>query len=127
MTQLIINGVELPESQKGGYVVENRPLYKDIEMASGRVVREVRGNVWVVSYQYGYLDETLKNRVLAACEEGKSNAIPCGFLAQESSGELTYSNFFVTAIKRPHFMWSSNGSPLWADFSVELREVRPHD
>jgi hypothetical protein len=127
MTQLILDGVVLPESKKGGYLVENRPLSKDIEMTSGRIVREIRGNVWVVSYQYGYFNEELKNQVLAACERGKKQAISCGFLKQESAGELSYSDFFVTNVRRPKFMWSSDGSPMWGDFYVELREVRPHD
>lgn len=127
MTQLIIDGVALPESQKGGYNAQSTPLSVDVEMASGRLVRELRGNVWNITYKYPLFDTALKNAVIAACERGKRQAIYCGFLPQESSGELSYSDFYVTSFSRPHFMWSRDGTPLWADFSVELREVRPHD
>lgn len=127
MTQLIIDSVQLPESQKGGYTVTKEPLSRNVEMISGRMVRELRGNIWQISYQYGYFSDELKNQVLAACEKGKMQPITCGFLPQESAEELSYSDFFVTSVTRPKFMWSSNDKPMWGDFAVELREVRPHD
>lgn len=127
MTQLILDGIELPESIRGGYSVVKEPLSRNVEMVSGRMVRELRGNVWRITYQHGYFDDETKNLILAACERGKNNPISCGFLTQESAGELTYSDFFVVSVTRPRFMWSSNGRPLWGDFGVELREVRPHD
>lgn len=139
MTELILdaNGmaVALPESRDGGYNVQNIPLSVDIQMISGRTARELRGNVWQVSYQYGYFDAGMKNKVIAACEKGTREPIICGFLPQESDGALQYSSFIVTSFTRPKFMWSrrigrgeeTKETPLWADFSVELREVTPHD
>ncbi len=127
MIQLIIDGIELPESQKGGYTVAKEPLSRNVEMISGRMVRELRGNVWRINYQYGYFSDDLKNQVLAACEKGKMQPISCGFLPQESAEELIYSDFFVTSVTRPKFMWSANDKPMWGDFALELREVRPHD
>lgn len=132
MTQLILNGIALPESIKGGYNVELVPLSVDVEMVTGRLVRELRGNVWKISYQYGFFDDETKNKIIAACELGRYTPIPCGFLTQESSGELKNSNFFVTSFQRPKFMWSrkivgGNPVPMWGDFRVELREVSPSD
>lgn len=127
MTQLIIDGISLPESVKGGYTANEQPLSRSIEMISGRTVKEVRGNVWVISYQFGYFDDELKNNVLAVLKKGEKEPITCGFLPQESEQELTYSEFFVTSYTRPKFMWSNNGKPLWGDYRIELREVKPHD
>lgn len=131
MTQLILDttgyNVQLPESQKGGYTADEQPLSRSIEMISGRTVKEVRGNVWVISYQFGYFDDELKNSVLSALKRGEKEPITCGFLPQESSEELSYSEFFVTSYTRPKFMWSNNGKPLWGDYIIELREVKPHD
>lgn len=140
MTQLILdsNGaaVQLPESKKGGYTAQESELSVDVEMVSGRTVREVRGAVWVLSYQYGYLTTEQKDKVLAACQKGARGTIQCGFLTQESNdGALQYSDFIVTSFTRPKFMWSriisADGEettiPMWADFKVDLREVRPHD
>lgn len=131
MTQLIIDGVVLPESQGGTYTAQKQPLYTEVQMASGRLVRELRGNVWVITYQYGFFDDQMKNAVISACEKGINTPVRCGFLPQESVGELTYSDFFVTSFSRPKFMWSRDSGgktiPMWADFVLELREVRPSD
>ena len=84
MTQLILDtegyDIALPESRKGGYHAEKQPLSVDVEMVSGRIVRELRGNVWYITYQYGYFDDAMKNNVIAACEKGRRQAIICGFL-----------------------------------------------
>lgn len=137
MIQLILDtegyNVSLPESKNGGYQAERQALSVEVEMVTGRIVRELRGNVWVVLYQYGYFDDETKNLVLAACEKGRKQPIRCGFLPQESSGALNYADFFVTSFSRPKFLWSSKETadhlpvPIWGDFSLELREVRPSD
>lgn len=135
MTQLILDvdgsAVTLPESQKGGYRAWIDALSQEVTMVSGRLVKELRGNVWRVSCQYGFFDDEMKNKVIAACEKGRGLPIRCGFLPPNSAGPLTYSDFFVTSFTYPKFMWSRNADsgpvPLWADFSLELREVRPHD
>lgn len=130
MTQLILDttglNVVLPESIKGGYTAERRPLYDEVTMVTARLVRELLGSVWVVSYQYGYFGDETKNRVISACEKGVREPITCRFLAPDSAGELKSSRFWVT-FKYPKFMWSSDGKPLWADFSISLREVKPSD
>lgn len=137
MIQLILDtkeyNVSLPESKNGGYQVERQALSVEVEMVTGRIVRELRGNVWVVLYQYGYFDDETKNLALAACEKGRKQPIRCGFLPQESVGTLNYADFFVTSFSRPKFLWSSKETaghlavPIWGDFSLELREVRPSD
>lgn len=139
VTQLIldINGspVSLPESKKGGYIAEKRPLSVDVEMVTGRMVRELRGSVWVVTYQYGYFTDIEKNNVIAACQKGQRGSIRCAFLQPTSSGALSYSDFLVTSFSYPKFMWSKKTSategtefiPMWGDFSLEMREVQPSD
>lgn len=131
MTQLILdieeNNVQLPESKRGGYTVTKEPLTSAVQMISGRTVREVRGDVYVISYQYGYLSEEMKNRFLAACDKGVRTPILCSFLPQDSTEALTTDYFWVTEATRPHFMWSKDGKPLWGNFAVTLRGVRPID
>lgn len=136
MTQLILDttgyNVQLPETHKGGYNANTEELSVEVTMVLGNIVKEIRGSVWRVSYQYGYFDDEMKNAFIAACEKGRKQPITCGFLEQGSEGILTYANFFVTSFRRPKFMWSkvqADGTsyPLWGDFYVELREVEPHD
>lgn len=134
MTQLILDtdglNVVLPESRKGGYLPDLVPLSVDVEMISGRLVRELRGDVWRIDYQYGYFADELKDRVIAACRKGRRQPIVCGFLSPDSAGELQYSRFLVTAFTHPKFFWSRPGPdgapvPMWGDFSLTLREVKP--
>lgn len=135
MTQLILDtagaGVVLPESRKGGYNAQFTPLSEDVEMITGRLTRELRGNVWVLAYQYNYLKEDMKNRVIAACEKGKRTPIECDFLTPDSGGQMRRSRFWVTKFTYPKFYWGKNDRgvsvPLWGDFALTLREVKPRD
>lgn len=137
MTQLILDteslAVTLPESTKNRYWAERVPGATEVEMISRRLVKELRGEIWKVTYQYEYLTEELKNRVIQAVRKGQRQPITCAFLPPESAGELIYSRFWVTEFTYPHYMWAKkspgNGEPvpLWADFSLVLREVKPSD
>lgn len=135
MNQLILDvgeyAVLMPESQKGGYEAWEEQLTVDLTMISGNMVKEVRGSVWRVNYQYGFFDDEMKNRVIAACRKGQREAILCSFLPPNGD-DLLISEFFVTAYTNPKFRWSrlnesEKAVPVWADFAVELREVEPHD
>lgn len=129
MIQMILDvggqALALPESRNGGYTVDEQPLMQDIEMISGRTTREYRGVVWVASHQYGYLNDADKNRFLAAVKAGLRGSILCSILPQDG-GELVTSRFIVTEYRRPKFMWSNEGKPLWGDYYVAIREVSPH-
>ena len=127
MTQLILDGFILPESKKGGYKCYKETMSQDVTMITGRMVREVKGSVWVVEYQYGFFNDADRARLMEICERGLRQPISCSFLPQDSNKTLTSSEFFVTAFNRPKFMWSRDDKPLWADFSVTLREVAPND
>lgn len=136
MLQLVLDGMEMPESKNGGYTAEREALSVDLEMISGRMVREVRGYVWRISYQYGYLTDDQRTAFLAKCEKGQREPINVGFLCPDDEGEtLRYSDFIVTSLKRPSFRWGRIDqpdyvdiwTPIWADFQVELREVYPSD
>lgn len=121
----------LPESRKGGYTAELSPLSEDVEMVTGRLVRELRGNVWIIGYQYGYFPDEMKNRVISVCRKGQRTPITCAFLPPDSDGTLSRSLFWVTKFTYPKFYWSRDDHgkpvPLWGDFSLTLREVEPSD
>lgn len=129
MTQLILDvggvAIALPETRKGAYRAWEEDLSVEAVMISGRMVRELRGVVWRAAYQYGWFNDADRARVIAACRKGRREPILCSFLPPEG-GEMQTSSFFVTACTEPKFMWSAEGAPIWADFSVELREVRCH-
>lgn len=129
MTQLILDidgmAIALPESIKGGYRAWEEDLSVDVVMISGRMVKELTGVVWRVAYQYGYFNDADRARVLSAIRKGKREPLICSFQPPEG-GESIISSFWVVSSTEPKFMWSTDGKPLWGDFSLELREVRPH-
>ena len=138
MNQLVLDttgvNLALPESLKGGYTAQETPLTQDLIMIAGNMVKEERGLAWVVTYQYGYLNDADKDKFISACVKGSREPITCSFLIPDSN-QKKWGDFFVTSFTRPKFMWSrlvpgeteSTPAPLWGDFSVELREVDPHD
>ena len=139
MTQLVLDvagqGLALPESIKGTYTAQEEELTQDLTMIPGNMVKELRGKVWVITYQYGYFNTADKDRFIAACVKGAREPIICTFLVPDTNQTLS-SEFFVTSYTRPKFMWSRRAAndegaleavPMWGDFSVELREVDPHD
>ena len=138
MTQLVLDvagqGLALPESIKGTYTVDEEELSQSLVMIAGNMVKELNGKVWVITYQHGYFNTADKDRFIAACKKGSAQPIICTFLVPDTNQTLQ-SEFFVTSYTRPKFMWSrsvqdgesTTVEPLWGDFSVELREVDPHD
>lgn len=137
MTQLILDvggeSLVMPESQKNGYTVHEEPLAQSIDMISGRRIREYRGMVWVVTYQYGYLSDAERIKFLNICRKGTISTIDCNILTPNTD-EMVTSTFMVTSYREPKFAWgriiTEDGKektvPLWADYSIELREVNPH-
>lgn len=135
MTQLILdsrgNPVVLPEASRERYSAALAPLSEDVEMISGRLVRELRGNVWQIAYEYNYFKQAMKDRVIAVCRKGMREPIWCDFLPPESGGELMSSRFWVMDFEEPKFYWSRDvrgtPTPFWGGFSLTLREVKPND
>ena len=137
MTQLILDigreSLVMPESQKNGYAVHEEPLVQSIDMISGRRIREYRGMVWTVAYQYGYLSDADRIKFLNICRKGTTSTIDCNILIP-TTNEMVTSTFMVTSYREPKFAWGriimedgqSKTVPLWGDYSIELREVKPH-
>ena len=137
MTQLILDvggeSLVMPESQKNGYIVHEEPLVQSIDMISGRRIREYRGMVWTVTYQYGYLSDDDRIKFLNICRKGTTSTIDCNILIP-TTDEMVTSTFMVTSYREPKFAWGriimedgqAKTVPLWGDYSIELREVKPH-
>lgn len=131
MTQLILDmdnsNISLPESRDGGYIINEEPLTEDVEMISGRIVKEVRGLVWVIEYSLDFFDgdDMDMETVIRTCKRGLTHSFECAFLAPETN-TLSVSTFFVSEFERPQFFWSVNGEPIWRGLKFSLREVRAH-
>lgn len=131
MTQLILGNeastLTLPEARNGNYICENVLLGTDIEMASGRMVREYRGRYWQITYQYTYLRTAHKELLMELCQAGQTEPIPARFLIPDTD-EMVSSTFLVTEFQAPQFIWGrTDEEALWGNYKVVLREVEPHD
>lgn len=124
MTQLIINGIVLPETSGGKYKCYEGTLSDQIEMISGRVVTEVRGHVQYIEYSYDYMGNELVRQLLAALRAG--TALTVKYLP-DSGDDMKTSTFICEDLTPPVFAFSRSGKPYWHDISFTLREVRPHD
>lgn len=123
--QLNINNVNLPNVKGGNYSASEELLTKQIEMASGRMVEEIRGKVWTIQYNYPgnftndvYLPlmETLRGR----------GGFQVTFLP-DNGDDLITSTFLCTKREAPKYIMEHQGNPIWAGISFTLREVTPHD
>ena len=124
MTQLIINGIVLPETSGGKYKCYEGTLSDQIEMISGRVVTEVRGHVQYIEYSYDYMGNELVRKLLSALRAG--TALTVKYLP-DSGDDMKTSTFICEALTPPVFAFSRSGKPYWHDIAFTLREVRPHD
>lgn len=124
MTQLIINGIVLPETSGGKYKCYEGTLSDQIEMISGRVVTEVRGHVQYIEYSYDYMGNELVRQLLSALRAG--TALTVKYLP-DSGDDMKTSTFICEDLTPPVFAFSRSGKPYWHDITFTLREVRPHD
>lgn len=127
MTQLILDGIVMPEVNKNKYRAEETVLSSQVEMISGRIVSEERGRVWQVSSSYNYLydPDGTKLPAILSLLRGRAS-FPVTFLPDNGSSRLT-SNFIATSVTSPSLSFSAGGVPYWTGLAFTLREVRPHD
>lgn len=124
MIQLILNDVVLPETIKSKYRCYESELGVEVDMISGRRVREVRGNVQKIEWGYGYLELEFGAKVLEILRSNKP--ISVAYLP-DTGTELQNGEFWVESLKAPQFAFSVDGVPYWHNLSFTLREVKPHD
>jgi len=124
MTQLVINGVILPETSKNKYRCYPAELRQTVDMISGRRVNEIRGFVQMIEYSYDYMGAELGNTILQILRSGKP--ISVGYLP-DNSDTIENSEFWVESLTPPSFAFSKKGVPYWHNLAFILREVKPHD
>lgn len=124
MTQLIVNGIYLPESTKDKYQCWSEELSVNVEMISGRMVREIRGHVQKITWSYDYMGNDLWRRLYAVLRGGA--AFPVVYLPDDGDS-MRSSTFLTESITQPTYAFSHSGVGLWHNVGFTLREVRPHD
>ena len=124
MTQLIINGILLPETSRDKYQCYPGELSVNVEMISGRTVREVRGHVQYIVWSYDYMGNELWRQLAQVLRSNTSLTV--AYLPDDGD-DLVSGEFLVESITQPTFAFSRGGVGLWHNVGFTLREVRPHD
>ncbi len=126
MTQLIINGIVLPETSHDKYKCYAREESEDLRMINGRLVTEVGYSVETIEYSYdylrAYLSESDVNALMAALRSGAE--LDVEYLAPDS-GELRRGLFKCMKAPIPTFAFSKANKPYWHNYSFTLEEVEP--
>ena len=123
MTQLIINGQTLPNVSRDRYRCYEEVLGVNLEMASGRMVTELRGKVYRIEWSYDYLPSAAKDAILTALRGGN---VTVTFLPDVGT-EVKTSTFLCTSITEPTLAFIRGGVAYWHNLGFSLREVRSHD
>ena len=124
MTQLIINGIYLPETSRDKDQCYPEELSVNVAMISGRTVREVRGHVQMISWSYDYMGNDQWRQLAAVLRSG--SAFPVVYLPDDSD-EMVSGTFLTETVTQPTFAFSRGGVGLWHNVGFTLREVSPHD
>lgn len=123
MTQITIAGIALPETSHDKYQCWEEKLSSQLDMISGRRVVEVRGDVWMCTYEYDYMGNSLMRQILAVLRGNSSfTATVLTDMGEEYTG-----TFLCESITNPTFAFTAHGDGLWHNFGFTLREVSPHD
>lgn len=124
MTQLIINGITLPETSNDKYECYPADLSVQVDMISGRRVSEVRGTVQMIRYRYDYMGNELMRRLLIALRSGSPLTVQ---YLPDDSDRMAEGRFWVEQVAQPVYAFSRSGVPYWHNVEFTLREVEPHD
>lgn len=97
---------------------------QQVEMISGRIVNEMRGNVQKIHYEYDYLPDALWRSLATVLRSGSSFPV---FYLPDNSDTMVSSTFLTEDLANPVFAFGRNNKAYWHNISFTLREVRPHD
>lgn len=125
ITQLIINGMELPKTSNDKYTAYPDELGVTDTMVNGRMVFEVRGTVWMIEYSYDHMPDTMLRQLLPYLQ--KKQPVQC-FFREPTSDEMQSGVFLCTSPPRPTVaFFDAEGNPIWHNVKFTLREVESHD
>ena len=120
MVQLIINGVEYPETSHDKYTAYTRFEGEDLRMISGRSVTELSYRIWVVEYSYDYFKNSDVNRILQDLRRG--NTVEASFLPPGKDERISDA-FKCTKYPMPTFAFSRGDKSFWHQISFTLEGV----
>ena len=122
--QLSFTDLTLPETKGRRYFAYEDILKVQLQMASGRMVEEIRGKVWVIEYTYDTMTNEMLRELLAILRG--AGGFQVAFLPDNSDEPIT-GTVLCTKQPKPAYAMDHQGEAVWTNVSFTLREVEPHD
>lgn len=125
LTQIALNGTELPYISGDRYRCYEEELSRTKVMAAGNLTKEVLdpGLVWRADYSCDDMDETTFRTVRAILHSGTTFTAA---VLPENGDEMITITALMTAYTPPTFAFAENGKPVWRGMAFSIREVAPH-
>lgn len=123
MTQLIIEGMAMPETLAEQYQCYPEELGEFITMIDGTLTFESRGEARVITYYYEYFDDTLRKWCLSNIKKGRELLV--NYLDPEKGNDLQTGIFMCTDPPRPVYYFSVDDQVYWTKLKFTLREAVP--
>jgi len=124
LVQLILNGLEFPETSGDKYKCYPKDIGVTLTMASGRLVFEKRAEKTIVEYAYDFpdgIEDGLMRRMLEILRSRE----PIDGTVLEDCGEVRTEMFLCTKLTPPSYAFSIDGIPYWHGISFSLEGVNP--
>lgn len=124
MTQLVIAGIELPETSRDQYSCYPAEKGKQLEMISGRTVFEIRGQVTMVEYAIDYIEDAMLRALLKVLRSRRPFLVRYLPDDDDTPSEAT---FFCKSLTPPKYLGSEGEVPIWHKLSFTLQSEYPID
>ena len=127
MTQIILNGILLPEVSNDRYSCWEEPLTRQVEMVTGRIVLEAlepASKIWRARYTFDYMGNATLRQVLSVLRSGapfSASVLP------DNSDQMVSGTFICDSITQPTYAFSIKGVGLWHNLAFTIREEEPHE
>jgi|LSQX01.3.fsa_nt_gb hypothetical protein len=122
MTQLIIEGIALPEAPEGKYKSYPKSTSVTLDMISGRTVSEVGYRKTYIEYTSNILSNDLKNSILAVLRGDADIDVTH---MPDGGTEMQRELFKCESITPPSSSFIVNGEQYWRGLSFVLKGVSP--
>ncbi|NCB51344.1 MAG: hypothetical protein EOM54_05620 [Clostridia bacterium] len=122
MVQLIMGGVQMPETAPDKYSYDIELLGREVQAISGRYFYEERARIAVVRYSYDYLGPTIHAALMPLLRS--RNPISVSYLDTDT-GMMITEDMRVSELTTPTFAFAKSGAAYYHNYAFTLKGVNP--
>lgn len=122
---LIIDGIQIEDLLEGDYSAYEQELGRSERMASGRLVEELQGTIWVLQLNIDAIDAVTMASLSTALKSTREHEL--FFLPSTGGTELKTGYFHLSAPAAPSLRCWRGGLPEWQGYALTFEEINCHD